>query len=87
MVSASQQVGGSLGTALLSTFSVAAVTDYLTNHLAGPSSQVEAMVHSYRVGFIWAAPRSWWWPELSSSRLCAVESRRRPTEGASVHFG
>jgi EmrB/QacA subfamily drug resistance transporter len=55
VVSASQQVGGSLGTALLSTISVSALTGYLTSHAPGPLTQVEAMVHSYRVGFAWGA--------------------------------
>lgn len=86
VVSASQQVGGSLGTALLSTLSVAAVTDYLTNHPAGPSSQVEAMVHSYRVGFIWAAA---FLVVAGIVVLALVRGGKQAstTEGASVHFG
>jgi hypothetical protein len=55
VVSASQQVGGSLGTALLSTLSVSAFTSYLTSHAPGPLTQLEGMVHSYRVGFAWAS--------------------------------
>jgi len=55
VVSASQQVGGSLGTALLSTIAVSAFTNYQTSHSPGPLTALEGMVHSYRVGFAWGA--------------------------------
>ncbi|HEX6873672.1 MAG TPA: MFS transporter [Micromonosporaceae bacterium] len=55
VVSASQQVGGSLGTALLSTISVSALNDYLGTHQPGPLTPALAMVHSFQVGFRWAA--------------------------------
>jgi hypothetical protein len=54
-VSASQQIGGSLGTALLSTLAASAVTHYLTggHHVRG--LMAHAAVHGYTVGFSWAA--------------------------------
>lgn len=56
VVSASQQVGGSLGTALLSTIAVSALTSYLGSHdPSSPVTQLAAAVHSYRVGFAWGA--------------------------------
>jgi EmrB/QacA subfamily drug resistance transporter len=55
VVNASQQVGGSLGTALLSTISVSAFTGYMSSHAPGPLAALEGMVHSYRVGFAVAA--------------------------------
>jgi EmrB/QacA subfamily drug resistance transporter len=51
MVSTSQQVGGSIGTALLSTLAVSATTDYIATHGPGPMAAVEG----YVTAFWWAA--------------------------------
>ena len=51
MVSTSQQVGGSIGTALLSTLAVSAATDYVATHGPGPMAAVEG----YVTAFWWAA--------------------------------
>jgi EmrB/QacA subfamily drug resistance transporter len=51
MVNTSQQVGGSIGTALLSTLAVSATTDYIAIH--GPVAQ--AAVEGYVTAFWWAA--------------------------------
>jgi EmrB/QacA subfamily drug resistance transporter len=51
MVSTSQQVGGSIGTALLSTLAVSAATDYIATHGPGPMAAVEG----YVTAFWWAA--------------------------------
>ncbi len=51
MVSTSQQVGGSIGTALLSTLAVSAATDYVATHGPGPTAAVEG----YVTAFWWAA--------------------------------
>jgi hypothetical protein len=55
MVSASQQVGGSLGVALLTSISVSAAAAYATSHTPSALLQAESMVHSFRVGFAWGA--------------------------------
>jgi EmrB/QacA subfamily drug resistance transporter len=55
MVSATQQVGGSLGVALLTSISVSAATTYATTHAPTATLLNEAAVHSYRVGFAWGA--------------------------------
>ena len=54
-VSASQQIGASHGTALLSTIAASAVTDYLagSQHVRGLTAH--AAVHGCTVGFSWAA--------------------------------
>ena len=54
-VNASQQVGGSLGVALLSTIAASATAHYLAgaHHVADPVGH--AAVHGYAVGFAWAA--------------------------------
>ena len=51
MVSTSQQVGGSIGTALLSTLAASAVTDYVATHGPGAAAAVEG----YTTAFWWAA--------------------------------
>jgi len=55
MVSTSQQIGGSGGTALLSTFAVSATTDFLTSHGPGPAVLGQAAVEGYTTAFWWAA--------------------------------
>ncbi|GIT79803.1 MFS transporter [Leifsonia sp. LS1] len=56
MVNTSQQVGGSIGTALLNTLAATAATDYLAAHLP-PTAEVaaEAAVHSYATAYWWGA--------------------------------
>ena len=51
MVNTSQQVGGSIGTALLSTVAISATTDYVALHGPGPMAAVEGYVSA----FWWAA--------------------------------
>jgi len=53
MVNTSQQVGGSIGTALLSTMAVSATTDYLAAN--GPQLVQQASVEGYTTAFWWAA--------------------------------
>jgi EmrB/QacA subfamily drug resistance transporter len=56
MVNTSQQVGGSIGTALLNTLAATAATDYVASHLP-PSAAVaaQAAVHSYATAYWWGA--------------------------------
>jgi EmrB/QacA subfamily drug resistance transporter len=53
MVSTSQQIGGSIGTALLSTLAVSAATDFLAQN--GPRFAAQAAVEGYTTAFWWAA--------------------------------
>jgi EmrB/QacA subfamily drug resistance transporter len=53
MVNTSQQVGGSIGTALLSTLAGSAVTGYIADH--GPRAAEAAAVHGYTTAFYWSA--------------------------------
>ena len=57
MVNTMQQIGGSIGTALLSTLAASAVTSQLAN-VAGrpdPAAIAHAAVHGYTTAFWWAA--------------------------------
>ncbi len=51
LVNATQQVGGSLGTALLNTVAASATGGYLASHHGGPSVVVAAAVHGYTTAF------------------------------------
>ncbi|HEU4758217.1 MAG TPA: MFS transporter [Agromyces sp.] len=55
-VNTSQQVGGSIGTALLNTLAATAATDYVASHTP-PTEQVlaDAAIHSYAVAYWWGA--------------------------------
>jgi EmrB/QacA subfamily drug resistance transporter len=56
-VSAAQQIGGSLGTALLSTVATSAITSYITNAHTHPAGVLlaRATVHGDTTAFAWAA--------------------------------
>jgi EmrB/QacA subfamily drug resistance transporter len=51
MVNTSQQIGGAVGTAVLSTIFTSALTRYVTSHPPGPSVQPAAAIHGYNVTF------------------------------------
>ncbi|WP_282856595.1 MFS transporter [Pseudoclavibacter helvolus] len=53
MVNTSQQVGGSVGTALLNTLAATAATDYLLEHW--PQAAGDAMIASYAAAYWWGA--------------------------------
>jgi EmrB/QacA subfamily drug resistance transporter len=54
-VNTMQQVGGSVGTALLNTLAAAAATSFAAAHLHDPAVARLAAVHSYTVAFWWSA--------------------------------
>jgi EmrB/QacA subfamily drug resistance transporter len=55
MVNTSQQVGGSVGTALLSTFFASAVTAYTAGHTGQPGLSNAAAISGYTTAFTYAA--------------------------------
>jgi hypothetical protein len=55
-VNAMQQVGGSIGTALLNTLAASAATDYLSGHNpADKRARAQATIESYTTAFWWSA--------------------------------
>jgi hypothetical protein len=50
-----QQVGGSIGTALLNTLAASAASAYLVGRVASASTSRAAAVHSYTTAFLWSA--------------------------------
>jgi EmrB/QacA subfamily drug resistance transporter len=55
MVNTAQQVGGSVGTALLSTIFATAASSFAASHARVPDVREVAAVHGYTVAFYWAA--------------------------------
>jgi hypothetical protein len=55
MVNTSQQVGGSVGTALLSTIFASATAAYASSHAGMPGVSSAAAIHGYTTAFAWAA--------------------------------
>jgi EmrB/QacA subfamily drug resistance transporter len=51
----SQQVGGSIGTALLNTLATGAASAYLVGKVASPDNLRTAALHSYTTAFLWAS--------------------------------
>jgi len=59
VLNTAQQIGGSLGTALLNTLFAGAVTAYLADHVTSPAGAHKmippALIHGYHVSFFWGA--------------------------------
>jgi EmrB/QacA subfamily drug resistance transporter len=55
LVNTGQQIGGSVGTALLSTLAASATTSYVTSHAPSPATMAEAAVHGYTTAFLVSA--------------------------------
>jgi EmrB/QacA subfamily drug resistance transporter len=51
----SQQVGGSIGTALLNTLAAGAATAYLADRALTPHAIAQAALHSYTTAFLWSS--------------------------------
>ncbi|MDR6906220.1 EmrB/QacA subfamily drug resistance transporter [Agromyces sp. 3263] len=79
MVNTSQQVGGSIGTALLNTLAATAATDYIASHTP-PTEAVlaDAAIHSYAVAYWWGAGL------FAVGAVIAALLFRRRTDGPSI---
>jgi EmrB/QacA subfamily drug resistance transporter len=78
-VNTGQQLGGSIGTALLNTIAASATAGYLTSHLHGaPTTALQqlALVHGYTTAFSWCAGIF-----LAGAALCGSLMRRGPLQG------
>jgi len=54
-VNTSQQIGGSIGTALLNTLAASAAADYLATRQPSPEAIAQSMLESYHTAFWWSA--------------------------------
>ncbi|MET8148498.1 MFS transporter [Actinoplanes sp. NPDC049668] len=55
MINTASQIGGSIGTALLSSFAATAAADYLSGHTPGPRTAALASMSAFNTVFWWAA--------------------------------
>jgi EmrB/QacA subfamily drug resistance transporter len=55
MVNTSQQVGGSIGVALLNTLAATAATNYLADNSGAADALAQAAIHSYATAYWWSA--------------------------------
>jgi hypothetical protein len=55
LINTGQQIGGSIGTALLSTLASSAATSYVTSHGPTPAGLTQAAVHGYTTAFLASA--------------------------------
>ena len=81
-VNTGQQLGGSIGTALLNTIAASATASYLTSHLHGrPTSALTqlALIHGYTTAFWWCVGIF-----LAGAVLCGSLMRRGPLQGRAV---
>lgn len=82
MVNTSQQVGGSIGTALLNTLAASAAADYVAAHLpSSPAVLADAAVHSYTTAYWWGAGF------FAFGAVLAALLFRRRGQGASLGHG
>ncbi|GGV77632.1 MFS transporter [Streptomyces thermoviolaceus] len=80
MVNTSQQVGGSLGTALLNTIAASATTTYVGSHLTDPSRRTQVL----RAGIVHGYTQAIWWgvaAMLIAAVVSAVLIVARPARG------
>lgn len=87
VINASQQVGGSLGIALLSTFAATATTGYLASRTPGPLTVAEGYVHGFQIGFAWAAAFLFLAAIAVLVFIQADKAKAASQQGASVHIG
>jgi EmrB/QacA subfamily drug resistance transporter len=55
LVNTTQQIGGSLGTALLNTIAASATASYLVSHGPSPAARAGAAVHGFTTAFAWSS--------------------------------
>ena len=87
VLNASQQVGGSLGTALLNSVYTSAVTAYLTEHMIRNPEDPEALVHGFEIGFLWSAGLMALGTIVIALMISAGKDDLVEQEGAAVHMG
>jgi EmrB/QacA subfamily drug resistance transporter len=79
MMNVGQQVGGSIGTALLNTIAATAASNYVGSHAPGPQLPALAAMHSYHVAFLTSSAIL-----LAGGILAGLVMRPRPTTAEGV---
>ncbi len=87
----SQQVGASIGTALLNTIAATATASYLAVHAPAPGTEAQATVHGFAVASAWGAGSLMLAAVVGGVLINAhpgrVAAGRSPTEGRPVSVG
>ncbi|RZS87143.1 EmrB/QacA subfamily drug resistance transporter [Motilibacter rhizosphaerae] len=88
VLNTSQQIGGSLGTALLNTLFASAVTSYITTHVAAATTKpaqaalaLESTMHGYRTAFFWGGVLLFV-ALVAAALLVTAHKEDVPTDGA-----
>jgi len=88
-VNTGQQLGGSIGTALLNTIAAGATASYITAHIASAGSaagrhavQAAGLVHGYTTVFWWCAAIF-----IGGAVVCGTLMRRGPLQGTAAPAG
>ncbi len=87
VLNASQQVGGSLGTALLNSVYTSAVTAYLADNAIRNPQDPAALVHGFEVGFWWSTGLMLLGTVVIFLMINAGKDDLVEQEGAPVHAG
>jgi EmrB/QacA subfamily drug resistance transporter len=91
LINTTQQVGGSLGTALLNTIAGSATATYIAAHLtSGKPTQLvqgEGLVHGFTVAFTWSAALILLASAVSFLLIKASKNDIATGDGAPVHVG
>ncbi len=86
MVNTSQQVGGSIGTALLSTLAVSATESFAAGAAPTPALMEQAAVHGYTTAFYWSAAIFALGAVITAFLLRTKEKRVHPEASAEPAF-
>ena len=87
VLNASQQIGGSLGTALLNSVYTSAVTAYLVDNSIANPQDPNALVHGFQIGFWWSAGLMVLGTLVITLMISAGKDDLVEGEGAAVHVG
>ncbi len=87
VLNASQQIGGSLGTALLNSVYTSAVTAYLVDNAISDPRDPNALVHGFEIGFWWSAGLMVVGTLVITLMISAGKDDLVEQEGSAVHVG
>ncbi|WP_344829424.1 MFS transporter [Actinocorallia longicatena] len=85
LVNTTQQIGGSLGTALLNTIAASATTAYIVSHGVSAQARAEGTVHGFTTAFYWSAA----FLAVAAVAVAVLVNTKAETahDGAPAHFG
>ena len=82
LINTSQQIGGAVGLAAITTIATTATTNYLTSHAPSPAVLPSALTHGFQVGFVVLAGLALLAAVLSATLIANVKASAMAGEGA-----